>query len=1326
MAVTQIGTPAALTTRGTTNSVTATPVVGVWNSTQPRAAGDFLVACVDVQASVSCTAITTPAGWTLLTTVEGLTTKSATAMYYKFAAGADAVPSIAYTATTTTSATCTLYNLRGVNTLTPVDTFGVAAQISGTHATITATTSGSVSASGEFAIGTFSSEATSATATITVNGSGTLDTSDATINSIGHSGTVSNSSPTSGSALTAGINITSATRVTSAMVAVFKAAPTVVTLVGSPGEVTATAGTEPITGVYGQTTTLGNILVAVVGLSNTSAHVNSFTTPSGWSILVPQQDMSSTAGSMGRASAIVFYKIAAGADAAPSFVFTAAGTFTASATIFEFESANRNSPLYGFGVYNSSGSGVGSSTLNFVETAEVGAAGQYAIALQVQERQTQTTGEIWTDTGSQTFTQVVTYPASATNSFQWHQVSSIAGPTAGFLTAGGAFTDNTAGYGVGLLVLIAGINPTTHIATGIGAAGSPVPQLSVNAGLAHAAGTALSPTVASPGLTVSAGLATATGTAQSPTPGVKPTAGLAHGAGTAQQPKPSLGVKPGLAHATGTAQPPGTGRRTSGLAHGTGAAGSPVPKLAVNAGLAHASGTAQNVINNGPIVQSTVITGSNSGNLPRVTTAGNTLVVIYEGTSNTAGLPSVTGITLGGAADNFAAAITQNEGTQSYSVSTVWADANCAGGQTAVAVSGTNLISGDAYIMVLELAGQWTLDKSSTGPLGTGIPTWTSNTTATTTVAEEVIVGGTAHGPFSAADTLTGPGLPWTNGPSYTWSGGSALAGYQVSSATGAFTYSGASVGFDYYTCVIATFMPLAAVNVNAGLAHAAGTAQAPGTGRRISGLAHATGTSQPPVAGLKPNASLAHGTGTAQSPKPGLKPTAGLAHATGTAQQPKPQLAVNAGLAHAAGAAQQPKPQLAVHAGLAQASGSSFSPKQGRTPGLAHATGTAQQPKPQLAVNAGLAHASGSSLSPKPQLGIKAGLAHGAGAAQQPGQGRTPGLAHATGTSQSPKPQLAVHAGLAHASGTALSPSVSGSGTANAGLAHGAGTAQSPKTSLAVHAGLAHAAGTAQSPVAKLVIKSGFAHAAGTAQSPGINQALHAGLAHAAGTAQSLVAKLIVRAGLAHASGVALGPPIAVPVRNPQNLGGSIGYDNFLGGMITQVNLGGMIVYGNLLGGLVTYTNFLGGGVTYTNFLGGTISVPSATLGGAVTLALSYGGSTIGWTMQQATLALAEFNDETLDIALTSSSSALDLTSATVNMLLKTAAGTPDNEALTLSSAGGSPAITITNAPGGLITVAIPNMDLQAEIYSFYRIDVVFSGLQNTALYGPITWTSL
>lgn len=111
---------------------------------------------------------------------------------------------------------------------------------------------------------------------------------------------------------------------------------------------------------------------------------------------------------------------------------------------------------------------------------------------------------------------------------------------------------------------------------------------------------------------------------------------------------------------------------------------------------------------------------------------------------------------------------------------------------------------------------------------------------------------------------------------------------------------------------------------------------------------------------------------------------------------------------------------------------------------------------------------------------------------------------------------------------------------------------------------------------------------------------------------------------------------------------------------------------------------------------------------------------------MQVISLTLAENNDESVNVAITQNGSALSLSGATVNMYLKTAAGTPDGSALLLSSAGGSPAITITNSSGGLCTVAIPRADLTAETSTFYRIDVVLSGLQNTCIYGPVAWITL
>lgn len=115
-----------------------------------------------------------------------------------------------------------------------------------------------------------------------------------------------------------------------------------------------------------------------------------------------------------------------------------------------------------------------------------------------------------------------------------------------------------------------------------------------------------------------------------------------------------------------------------------------------------------------------------------------------------------------------------------------------------------------------------------------------------------------------------------------------------------------------------------------------------------------------------------------------------------------------------------------------------------------------------------------------------------------------------------------------------------------------------------------------------------------------------------------------------------------------------------------------------------------------------------------------------VGWTMLTAPLTLSEFNDVTIDIAVTQNGSPYNLAGVTVNLLFKSAAGTPDGNALIFSSGGGSPAITITNSAGGLAVAVIPNTDLDAEVYFFYRLDVVNSGLTNTCLYGPINWISL
>ncbi len=298
----------------------------------------------------------------------------------------------------------------------------------------------------------------------------------------------------------------------------------------------------------------------------------------------------------------------------------------------------------------------------------------------------------------------------------------------------------------------------------------------------------------------------------------------------------------------------------------------------------------------------------------------------------------------------------------------------------------------------------------------------------------------------------------------------------------------------------------------------------------------------------------------------------------------------------------------------------------------------------------------------------VSAGLAHGTGAALQP-NGHNAGLATGAGAAQQPLAVVTALAGLAHATGTAQPPVVFIGTFVTPPFAPGTGTALSPAVQVTVPAGLAHASSAASLRPANAQLAS----AIGLSQSPSKLILPAAGLAHGMGTAPQVTAKLI---------------------RNPLNLGA----------LLTEHVPDGSLALANMLGALLTEHS------------------ADATLA-----LLDYDAVLTGWTMQGPTpLTLSEFNDVTINIAVTNNGSPYNLTGVTLNLLLKTKAGTPDANALIFSSAGGSPAITVTNAVGGLANAVIPSIDLSAETYNFYRLDVVASGLTNTTLYGPITWITL
>lgn len=202
------------------------------------------------------------------------------------------------------------------------------------------------------------------------------------------------------------------------------------------------------------------------------------------------------------------------------------------------------------------------------------------------------------------------------------------------------------------------------------------------------------------------------------------------------------------------------------------------------------------------------------------TTAGN-CVVACVGTGG-ASLRTVSGVTLGGAAGNFAVAKAQSNSSTVVVDCEIWTDQNCAGGQTAVKASYSGVPSASA-VWAEEWAGisaSSAVDKTNSA--GASSTSWSSGASGTLSQASEVVLGA-VYCATNAAVTITGPGSPWTNLAQAGGSGGlGLLAGYQIVSATTTQTYSGTQNGsaFESNAAVIVT-LKAAAANVTGTLAAA-------------------------------------------------------------------------------------------------------------------------------------------------------------------------------------------------------------------------------------------------------------------------------------------------------------------------------------------------------------------------------------------------------------------------------------------------------------------------------------------------------------------------
>lgn len=201
------------------------------------------------------------------------------------------------------------------------------------------------------------------------------------------------------------------------------------------------------------------------------------------------------------------------------------------------------------------------------------------------------------------------------------------------------------------------------------------------------------------------------------------------------------------------------------------------------------------------IVQSLVIPGALSGSFAAGTTAGNCAVVAINAYSGTSGnVPNVTGVTLGGSADHFASAQQAVSGfVGTYSLAAIWVDPNCAGGQTAIAVSGANLsVAGPlGGITIYEVSGLTAspVDQVSGGNATSGT-SWSSGATPTTTLAAEIWFGSAMTN-----NTITPPGAPWTSNTVAT----TGASGSQIVSAAGAATYAGTQSGSGTWAAVVVT-----------------------------------------------------------------------------------------------------------------------------------------------------------------------------------------------------------------------------------------------------------------------------------------------------------------------------------------------------------------------------------------------------------------------------------------------------------------------------------------------------------------------------------------
>lgn len=247
------------------------------------------------------------------------------------------------------------------------------------------------------------------------------------------------------------------------------------------------------------------------------------------------------------------------------------------------------------------------------------------------------------------------------------------------------------------------------------------------------------------------------------------------------------------------------------------------------------------------------------------TTAGNCLAVpvLDFGSLST---PSVTAVKIGGSADNFAARST-SPGTQ-HGLATIWTDAGCTGGQTAVAVTMSNSSHPATFAYEFSgVVGSSELDVQDSGTGSSG--TWSSGSVSTNQAVEVWIGAAVVNG-----SAPTGPSSPWTN-TTQTSSTTDGISGYQITSSTGSAVYNGSSTSAGWAAAVVALKTPTAVSDSDTG-------AGADSASIAVSSADTGSGADTQALTASVPGSDTGTGADTASIGIPGSDTAAGADTATG------------------------------------------------------------------------------------------------------------------------------------------------------------------------------------------------------------------------------------------------------------------------------------------------------------------------------------------------------------------------------------------------------------------------------------------------------------